>query len=236
MGTMQVVDEIKLKAPAWSRDGAVSILQMMDRAQRFLFAEPCNRTIFIDPATGNHPTLDTTAAKFEYEIPDVSIIIDGLARPIRISKVTEVYIPGTAKQDYAQLLLDRVSLPSIAGAVMEDRLTIKHTCYPALEDNKPGTNKCRVIFPFDPGASTGKMRYVGLIEPLRLTEDTIPLMVEEEFEGYIIEGALAYIEYYDYGRSDRLQNFQENWALRFWDKQNKMNHLNKVTNTPIRPF
>jgi len=236
MGTKTVVDEIKLKAPAWSRDGAVSILQMMDRAQRFLYSEPCNRTVYIDPLTGNHMTLNTESGKFEYEIPDVTIKIDDLDRPIRISKVVEVYIPGTAKQDYAQLLLDRVSLPQIAGEVREDRLTLKHTCYPALEEGVPGANKCRVIFPFDPGDSTGKIRLVAIIEPLRLTEDIIPLMIEEEFEDDIIEGALAYIEKNDYGRSDRLVNFKENLALRFWDKQNKMNHLNKVTNTPIRPF
>lgn len=232
MSTQTVVDEIKLKAPAWSRDGSTAILQVLDRCQKTLFSKPCNPTIYIDPTTGQHPFLTTVDSQYAYELPDITMTLDDIPRPIRMAKAIELYTPNGELTEYTELMVDPTRQASgIYSQVFSDRMVVRCTTLGATE----ATN-AKIIFPFNPGATTNRYMYKALIEPLRLTEDTIPLMVEEIWEPDLINGVLGWIEYADYGRSDRWAVFSNESCQRFWNQGNEGDHQGKVYATPPRFF
>lgn len=236
MSTQSVVDEIKLKAPAWARDGSSAILQKMDQCQRFMFSKACLPTVYIDPSTGKHPVLATTAGTFEYELPDVSKSLwDAAAqayvsRTIKISKALEVYIPNGNIDEYSALMLDPMRPGSNSMVETRNgRIIIAVTTVPATQ-----ASPAKVIFENDPGTYADRYRVLELIEPLRLTEDTIPLMIEERWEPDLIEGVLALIERADYGRSDRWNYFLNDACQRFWYENSLGQHTGQVRATPPR--
>ena len=228
MSTRSVADEIKLKAPNWPQEGNPSILMQMQRAQDFLYSKPCNRSLYVDPSIGTHPYLVTTDTVFGYDIPDISMVIQGTARTIRIFRVEEIYMDRSFLTDYGRY--DSENLLPIGWASIEpDRITMKVTGTEALE-NTPAN----ISFQYNPGTETEKFRMKAVIEPLRLTALAIPLMVSRNWEQAIIDGALGFIEYHDYGRSDRMQTFYDYWAPRFWQEQNRNPDHKRVKATSIR--
>jgi len=228
VSTLTLVDEIKLKAPNWSRDGSRSILAMLNRAQNFLFAKPCDVSIYVDPGTGDYPFLETTGTTRDYEISDVQVTVDDEVGPVplRIFKVHEVFSENISMRDYgAQTVAPQI------GSVIANKIVWKTTNPVALQEKR-----ARVRFPFDPGTYTDRYRIKCIIEPLQLTADSIPLMVSQVDEEVLMEGALGFIEYHDYGRSDRLANFKTVMAPQFWEKYGGIETLRKITNTPRRKF
>lgn len=218
MSTLSVVDEILLKAPGWQRDGSKSVLAMMNRAQNYLFSKPSVQSIYVDPATGDYPFLVTVAGQRAYTIPGVTMTIGGVPdTPIRIKQVYEVLAKnqnllvnqnGFQINDYGVIQNMRY-IDGTAG----DEVYYNFTPVAAKE-----LDDAKVIFPFDPGAATTKYQIKALIEPAQLLSDTIPLMVEMDDEMALIEGALGYIEFFDYGRSDRMDRFEQMYAPRYWAK------------------
>ena len=233
MSTLTVVDEIKLKAPNWSRDGARSILAMMNRAQNYLFSKPSLLSVYVDPATGDYPWLVTASTVMDYAIPnvpysypdpnDLSVNIDV---ELRIHSVREVFSEQIQLHDYGFNSIDPY-ISNIEGR----KVRWKFTPVPANEDRQ-----ARVILPFDPGATTEKYKLKELVEPLQLSSDSIPLMVQQDDEEAIIEGALAWIEYFDYGRSDRLEKFKNGLARDFWNKYKGVETIRAASGTSRRKF
>jgi len=228
LSTATVVSEIKLKAPNWSRDGARSILAMMNRAQNYLFSRAHELSVYIDPLTGDFPLLATTATQYDYEIPNVSMTIDDDtgAVPIRIHHVDQVFSEGIRLSDYGISTI-KPYMVSIDGNNVKWRFASR----PALENKK-----CRVSFQFDPGTHTDRYFYKAIIEPLQLTSDAIPLMVQQDDEEALIEGALGWIEYFDYGRSDRLDRFKKEMAPAFFNKYKGLESTRVNNATPRRKF
>jgi hypothetical protein len=229
MSTKTVVDEIKRKAPAWPRDGQNSICQMLNRAQNYLFSKPCRISVYIDKTTGRHPFLTTVAGQYEYDIPNGSVVLAGIVtpRPIRMFLATEVYtMSSTAAQEYSRVLQDRGDI-----SIQATRIIINSTNIEALE-NTPA----KIIFPFDPGDSTDKYQYEAIFEPLQIASDSIPLMVPKIWELALIDGTLGNMEYFDYGRSDRLQTFMEVHAPAFWAAYPSVLKQNQQTATMPRKF
>jgi hypothetical protein len=153
-----------------------------------------------------------------------AISSNGGASSFRISDVVRMYVSSkSAGIDYRKLMVDRAMYE--AGVCGEVNLTT----LPALQGVRTS-----VIFPFDPGATTNMYQYVGLIEPMRLTSVQIPLSLPEEWEYAIIEGSLGYIESYDYGNSQRVQEFEEVICPRFWDKGRGAGYTGYSTTTRPR--
>jgi hypothetical protein len=168
----------------------------------------------IDEDTGDYPYLVTTAGVRLYSIPDIirERTINGEVQevPIRISKAIRVFSRASEGSDYGLSLLSGTFSDGVFSNDAEGQ-NFRFTSIPATE-----ADSSRILFPFDPGDTTEKYRYVSLIEPQRLTADTVPVMIPEEFEFMLVEGALGWIEYNDYGRSDRMDKFKEQYAREFW--------------------
>ena len=220
MSTLTVADEIALKAPSWTYQGSRSILAMMNRAQNFLYSKPSLLSIYIDPLTGDNPFLSTTGTTRNYTLPNVTVAVDGADRSLRIFMASEVYSTYDLSDDY-----------SSGWTRSGQRVNWRFTPKPATE-----TDRASLILMFDPGTHTDKYQYVALLEPLQLTSEAIPLMVGVNDEWAIIEGALGFIEYFDYGRSDRLDKFKEQFAREFWDKHRSVATPDKTFSTPRRKF
>jgi hypothetical protein len=199
---------------------------MMQRAQNFLFSKPCLYSAYVDPATGHNPILTTVAGTRKYDIPDVAVSLDGMDRTLRIAMVYDFYSHFEQVNDY-RLHPYGHNVEKVQGR----RIYWKFTPHPATE-----TDAACLVLPFDPGTYTTRYRYTALLEPMQLTSDAIPLMVTPNDEWAIIDGALGYIEYYDYGRSDRLEKFKEQLAREFWDKYSAIATPNKANGTIARRF
>jgi hypothetical protein len=220
MSTASIVSEIKLKAPNWSRDGSDSaILNFIQRAQLFLFSKPSQFSLLIDETTGDYPYLTTIAGQRKYVIPDItrSMLIDGVAQDItlRISRVDQLFTEAGSAVDYGFMRNGMTLFESGVKSYGNGKTQYRFSCVPATE-----TESAYILLPFDPGASTEQFKMVALIEPLRLTADTIPLMIPEDWEYILVEGALGWIEYHDVGRSDRLDKFKKEYAREFWYRFN----------------
>lgn len=219
MSTASIVSEIKLKAPNWSRDGSdTAILNFIQRAQLYLFSKPSQVSLNIDESTGDYPYLVTTAGVRKYDIPDITreFTIDDVTQdvPLRIARVDSVYSDVSSASDYGSCgTLGTVSSPVKSFSSSQTRY--RFSTVPATEGAPT-----RIIFPFDPGDSTTKYKIVSLIEPLPLTADTIPIMIPQDWEYILVEGALGWIEYNDVGRSERLDKFKREYAREFWYRFN----------------
>jgi hypothetical protein len=218
VSTLSVVDEILLKAPGWQRDGSKSVLSMMNRAQNYLFSKPTLQSVYIDPATGDYPFLTTVAGQFAYTIPDVLITIGGVADvPHRIKQVYELLSKNSNLiiNDYGYQINDYNLIKNMrhVDKTIGDEVYFNFTPVAAKE-----LDDAKIILPFDPGDTSDQYQYRAIIEPVQLTADTIALSIEQDDEMALIEGALGYIEFFDYGRSDRMDRFEQVYAPRLWGK------------------
>jgi len=209
---------------------------MMNRAQNYLFSKPSVQSVYIDPATGDYPFLTTLAGQYDYEIPNVFMTVGGVPNTeLRIKQVFEILAKNKnlIVNDYGYQLNDYNVVQNMryVDKTIGDEVYYTFTPQAAKE-----LDKAKVIFPFDPGATTGQYQLKCLLEPIQLTADTIPLMVEQDDEMAIIEGALGYIEFYDYGRSDRMDRFEQQYAPRYWAKYRILPAPRRARGTLNRKF
>lgn len=236
MSTLTVVDEILLKAPAWQRDGSRSVLSMMNRAQNYLYSKPSLQSVYVDPATGDYPFLNTVAGQFSYTIPNILVTLGGVPNTsLRVKQVYELFAKNQnlIVNDYGFNIDDYNVIKNMrhVDKTIGDEAYYSFTPIAAKE-----LDDAKIIFPFDPGTKTGIFQIKCMVEPLQLTADTIPLSVEQDDEMAIIEGALGYIEFYDYGRSDRMDRFEQMYAPRYWSKYRIMPTPRKARGTLARKF
>jgi len=231
--TKALVAAILLKDETLSRAGGPeSVHTLITRCQNKLFSKPCNNSIYIDPLTGRHPFLPVTGDKFDYDIPPVQITIDGIARDIEFSRCVEIFILDEDAEDYG--LLETITNWEKRKWIekQEDRYILPVHSYDRIDNTR-----ARIIFQNAPENTEAELyRHVSLIRPLPVTDDAIPLMVNERWYEALIDGVLGMAEYHNYGRSDRLQTFNDYWCNLFWESSDIMPRANKVTSTPPRRF
>ena len=240
MSTKTIVDRVQMKAKAWPRDGVNSICQIISEVQNEMFGAPCRATTFIDPTTGDYPFLATVAGQFSYDLPNVSVVIDGIStpRPVRLRMCTELFTRDIMVfQEYPQLLR---YMPRFIEE-QHGKIVIYSTNTEALGEGilstgQTGATPARVIFPYDPGNTTNTYQIEALIEPIQVTADTIPLMVGKKWEDAIMDGVLGKIEYQDYGESNRLQTFREYWLPLFYAAYKSTRDRSMRTVTEPRKF
>lgn len=234
MSTKTAVEEIKRKAPNRSSDGGTAILQMMDRAQRYLFSRPCSLTMLIDESTGTYPIITTVDGTKKYSLTSAVVSLptysytddNGVARTpsLRVGRVLGVFSDTAPASDYG------FGLSRGVLGVSDDKVFYKITATPGTE-----VVPASVVFSFNPGTSDDRFKLYALVEPLRLTSDTIPLMVPMEWEYLIVLGAIGFIQEQDYGKSDAIDRFYA-MAKDFWYAYKLPNVSLEYRGTPNRKF
>lgn len=233
METKALVDAILIKAENLSRTGgAESVHTLITRCQNKLFSKACSNTVYVDPETGTHPYLPITANVRSYDIPGVQMYIDGLNRDIEFSRCDEIYVLEEDAEEYGMIdMFDGWRSRKWIEKV-EERYVIPMHSYERI-DGTPA----RIILKNAPESTQAELyHHISLIRPLPVTDDNIPLMVNDQWHEAIIDGVLGMAEYYAYGRSDRLQTFNDYWCNQFWGLGDRMQRVNQVKETPFRRF
>lgn len=210
MSTRTLASRIaKLVPSGWSIDGNLSILKLIQEAQDELLDFEGRETIFVDPATGVAPYLQTQGGVRLYTVDEdnlsCSIVVNG--RDVRAKKVLGVYYLGTGSA-YPQHQLYADYLGS--GTVLR---------VPVAGMECTDVSDAQVRFRDDPGTYENRFQVLFTWEAPRLLSVNIPLMVPAEFESAIEDYVLGKITSYAHGRSnDRTVKFERYWKPRYKDR------------------
>jgi hypothetical protein len=237
METKDLIDAILLKNETIPRTGgAESACALITRCQNKLFSKASNNSIYVDPLTGLHPFLPIVADQNAYDIPGVQMMLGGIDRDIAFSKCLEAYIEDSAAVEYGISDLLSSWLRKDWIEKVEDRYILPIHSFERVGGNTNAT-PARIIFKRKPEESDAELvHHISLIQPLPVTDDSIPLSVNEQWDEALIDGVLGSAEYYQYGNSDRLQTFNDYWCNKFWEAADSMPRINKVKATPRRRF
>jgi len=208
MSTRTLVADIEYLQQKWSR---AKILGFVNEGQNRLRELDCLQHHYLVPTTGFPPLLTTTAADLDYDIPDVSIDIGGTDYTVKAQRVLKVFVDVT---NYSNYNLRWMGEPFIYGAynpysTATTKLSFSEV--PVQSQELTGQNSAKITFREDQGATTDQIYTEFIIRPPQLTTVNIPLMVPERWELALMEYAIGKIEYFDLGKSERLNSFFDYW-------------------------
>ncbi len=221
MSVKFLVDDIALKAPGWSR---ARILRKLNDGQNWLFSKPCRQTIYLDPTTGFPPYLTTVAGTFKYEIPDVTMTVGGVSRSLRIWRVNQVFVDSSNITDYNYLGYGYLGEPFGFCGVNPytnntGKIEFKQVYVESYEARE--NDKAYILFKSDPGDTTNVYYVEGVIEPLQLTTESLPLTLPKRWEDALFDYVVGKIQDQGYGKDSLTQRFHEFWAEKLWYEQSQ---------------
>ena len=222
MTTKEFISLVKIKAPRWERSGVNSILFITDQIQRELYSKSCKQTRYYDPETGFPPYLETQDKVLEYEIPDVTLKLNGTDYTARCFRVNRIFIDVAQFKDYNRRYLG----PSFNFYPLNPmtRATDKLKFAPVRGNGWPAgdTTKARYVFMDNPGTSTDKYFIDFIIEPVKLLSESIPLTIPAAYHlNTLYKGVVGAIQMMDTGTSDLLEQYEEEYKPLFWDEMNQ---------------
>jgi hypothetical protein len=224
-----LVDDIIRKAPGL---GIPEVLQKVDRLQKYIFSKENKFSMFLDPTTGMPPLLPTTAGVFEYDIPDVSKVINGTTYTLRAAHVKRVMIDATRSHEYdiqyigAPFELTYLN-PFSSQSTKQFFCEIPADSYDATE-----TDRAKVVFRSDPTTIIDQYYTEIIIEPLTLSSVNIPLMLPQKWERALFDGVVGEIQDNGYGKDTRINRFYEYWLPQIWDEMDR-GATSQKRNTPV---
>jgi hypothetical protein len=213
MSLRSLIDDITDKTgETWSRN---KIRRVINDIQNELFTQPCMYTIHLD-ATGFPPYLVTQNNILQYDIPNITRTISGVARSLRVYQITKILIDVSTINDYdyrvVGLPFQYHGLNPYSGDIEKlDFQEIAVNSTPALEDTPAS-----VTFKTNPGATTTTFFAEGTYEPLQLTSEEIPLTIPKRFERAIKDYVIGEIQDQNYGEDSRLARFEDFWKDQIW--------------------
>lgn len=217
MSVKYLIDDIAEKAKGFSR---TRILRMINDGQNYLFSKPCRQTIYLESTTGFPPTLTTVAGTYKYSAPACSKTIGGTTyNTLRMSKIVRVFVDISEISNYTIKYLGQPFQFQGTNPYTDttDKLYFAEVpceSYDALENDN-----AYLMFRSDPGASTGIYYVEGLIEPLQLTAETIPLTIPKRWEDALFDYVVGKIEDQNYGADSRTARWHDFWAPKIWSEQ-----------------
>ncbi len=217
MSVKYLVDDIEEKCPGW---GAAKILRKLNEWQNYVYSQPSLHTVYIDPATGFPPYITTTAGTFKYDVPNVTKNIGGTDYSLRIYKVSRVFVDITSYDDYdipylgepfefygANPYSTKTEKLYFAQVPVESSLALENTA-------------ASITFKSDPGTTTDDFFVEGVIEPLQLTSQSLPLTLPKRFERALFDAVVGETQDQAYGQDSRLTRFHEYWLPLIWGELN----------------
>jgi len=199
--TKQVVSWIKEDARGWNRDGAHGILPILNECQNILAQNEAEQMLSYDSSTGSFPLITTQAGVYEYDMP---------ATVWRVNEVLAEYI---AYQEYGLSWMSNIAMgsnilpPNQRKSYMgRDFLRIQNV---RTVDARYGTN-AKVIFNYDPGATSTIYYYRGYTKPVQLTSESIQLTIPEKFHlSHVVPATIKLIEGFQNHTWDKTMAFIE---------------------------
>lgn len=208
MSTKSLIDRLAPYCNNWSRSGTSSILSLIEEGQDDFLNIDANFPVFIDNSNkGFPPYLKTTSGTYVYSISNANLSttlvknIAGTDYVVRARRGVRLFV-DTTSTDYDRKYLGEPALSFLPNpySVSSSRMFVSPVpadFYPALE-----STDATVTFKEDPGTTTTTYFIEFIWLPPRLTSESIPLIVPQQYE--------KALEYYVIGRIQELSNGKVN--------------------------
>jgi hypothetical protein len=226
MSTETLLDLLEVDLPSgWSRStGSRSLLAMIEKGQDKLFKALGRKRRHIGSDNkGFEPYLLTTAGTYEYEIVAANLScgtpiqrINGSNYEVLADIVSEIFIDASTSAAYDMAHVGEPMFygeinPYYTGSERVYMRIVPVDSKPALQNTPP-----RVIFKDDPGTTTDQYFCGFLWLPPRLTSESIPLAIPEDFEDAIEAYVRARLQTSQSGaESEFMNSFLNYWIPKF---------------------
>jgi hypothetical protein len=146
--------------------------------------------------------------------------IGGVDYPLRICKVSKVFIDSTNMENYDMPYLGEMFefYGTNPYSTQTEKLYFQEV---AVESTLALENTAATItFKSDPGTTTDVFFVEGVIEPLQLTSESLPLTLPKRFERALFDYVVGETQDQAYGEDSRLNRFYEYWMPLIWGELN----------------
>jgi len=198
----EVIDLVSYTANDWPPERIILIINEIVREMQRGNTELAE---YIDPTTGLPYMLATTDGTYFYAMPTLCRKIKNVL--VRASAVTETYSTRFQSQEISYLNEAWYSL-----------LNIK--TWPKGVASVSGSDVASLIFPDNPGTTTGLYYVPYWYDPSEITSINSTIGVVTDYQGLLVEGVIARIQAYQYGNFDAYNAWKERMKLEVWHEYN----------------
>jgi len=180
----QMITWTLLQAPGWNRDGEKGLLPLFNEVYNIFKRVEQEQSIQV--SGGELPTLNTTANKFQYDLPTT------------IWRVSKIGFAMPNIIDYSIPYLDGYG-QSVNRQAPDQHFYFagrQYLRFPFVRNfDKDFGNPARLEFTVDPGTTTGLFVYIGYKEPtVQLISENIEPELTENCHQYLMQGVLKLVE------------------------------------------
>lgn len=224
MSLATLIDTIEPFAKGWQRStGQKSIIKLIQEAIDDM--HDCdNPSLYFVPSDnkGFEPYLKTTAGTYQYEVKNANLssnmarTLNGASYDYRCRRVLDIFVDVTENEYDLRYL--GPSWQYSAVNPYSPRLTEKVEFASIPFDPTPPTelDVAQVTFKEDPGTTTATYFIRMILEPPRLTAETIPLTVPQAFYPGFREYCIGQIQFLVNGKyNEMLERWENYWKPRY---------------------
>jgi hypothetical protein len=228
MSVKSLIDEILPYCPGYNRSGNRGLLKEIQKAQDLLFDYDGAQMKWV--GTDNQgwvPYLITTDNVFRYDITGANLssgtptrTLNGTSYTMRCRKVLRVFVDAT-EIDYTKRFVGAPYLKSWSNPYSSATTRMEVSDIPVDSGEALESTTAWVMFKENPGATTTKYFIEFVLEPPRLTSESVPLSVPAIYEDAIEDYVIGKIQERQNGSlSDKSTRFRNFWIPKFRDAIN----------------
>lgn len=204
----QIIELASYTATDWPPERMLMVIKEINRE---MLSGNTKAIEYRDPLTGLPYTFDTTDGLYYYQMPDICRKVKNVLA--RSSRMTDSYVSGFNYKEYAFL-----------GETWYSLLNVQS--YPRSQ-----TVNASIVLPANPGTTTGIYYVEFWIEPTDIDSINSIVYIQPEFEGLMIEGVIARIQAYQYGKFDVYNEWKERMKIEYWGALNNNPPMNNFSAT-----
>jgi len=198
----QIVELVSIQASDWAPERVLSVI---NEVAFEMLRGNVGAAEFIDIPTGLPYMLETVAGTLFYVMPENCRKIQDVR--IRASSMTPSYTNRFSYQERSYL-----------GEAWYSILNVK--TYPKRPARPTDTNGAILVFPVDPGTTTGLFYVPYWADPPAITSVNSELHILPEHQNLLVEGVVKRVQAYQYGKFDDYDVWREKMRSEVWNEAN----------------
>lgn len=227
MNTQQLVTLIKEDfAPDWSR---TKILDTIDRGQKRLFSQDCPLSTFLNYSDIDFPLpiINTVAGTLKYDLTAANLVntaggavaltVGGYT--ITARKARNVFIKATATTTNFDKFFtgEDFSWSGMNASWSKSWTGVQFQKVPIMPPHpKSGLENAYIQFAEDPGTHSDTYYVEFYYNAPDLTSESVPLAIDaSRWADALIDYVVGHIENSQYGKSERINKFEQYWLKKF---------------------
>jgi hypothetical protein len=200
----QVIELVSYAASDWSPE---RLLLVIKEVHKEILRGNVQAVEYRDPLTGLPYALDTTDGLFYYEMPDMCRKVKDVLSRIRQSGLS--YRPANCGGEAWESVINVKSSPKVQGV------------------------NASITFPANPGTTTGLYYVPFWLDISDIENINSTIYVPSEYQGLMIDGIIARIQSYQFGKPDAYVEWKERMKMEVWNELNY--NPPEIKFTPARP-